>query len=69
MAHVECSHNPAFHHRRMPMEGEGDTLFPSAVVRSCDEATVCSNMSGRVAEVMGLLCQSVEDGTDHSLEL
>lgn len=51
------------------MEGEGDTLSPSAVVRSCGEAIVCSNMSGRVAGVMGLLCQSVEEGTDHSLEL
>lgn len=52
----------------MPMEGEGDTLFPSAAVRSCDKAAVCSNMSGRVAGVMGLLFQSVEDGTGHSLE-
>lgn len=44
---------------------EGDTLFPKAMVRSYDEAIVCSNMSGQVAEVMGLLWQSVEDRTDH----
>lgn len=47
---------------------EEGTLFPNAVVRSCDEDIACSNMSGRVAEVMGMLCQSVEDGTDHSLQ-
>lgn len=47
------------------MEGKGDALFPKAVVRSCDEAIVCFNMSGQVAEVIGLLCQSVEDRTDH----
>lgn len=51
------------------MDGKLDTLFPNAVRRSCGEDIECSNMSSRVAGVLRLLCQSVEDGVDESSEL
>lgn len=50
------------------MDGKGHTLFPNAVMRSCDEDIVYFNMSSRVAGVLRLLCPSVEDGITHSAE-